>query len=1003
MIIRIGVAVLGFLHLLLYANDSNCQLVINEGSNRNFNLIVDENGDSEDWIELYNAGSSAINLFGYSLSDVLADPDQWTFPNFMLDPGDYLLVFCSGKDRFYAPPFQQVVFETNYQPHAGWNIHNFTSPFYWDGISDVVVNTCSYYDQGYTENSVFYQSTPGYNCSVARFNDGNDASCSMETGDLHNRRPNIRLNGAQIGSGNIQNGNTDYPAPYGNWYWSARNQSLYRAEDLINAGLSAGPINSIEWNITSDAGIAYTYIDISLKQLTLDAMTNSFVGNDGAYFHTNFKLDSDGEQVWLFNPENEIESTLSVACSSFEWSVGAQPDGSATLNEIMAPSPGASNNDANNYVGILAPPVFSMESGVYSNIVNTSIFDVNQLEDVIIRYTLDGSEPDENSMIYNGENINVFMSLSVRARAFKNGYAPSPIATNVYLINVNHVTPIVSVIVDPNSLFGDDGIFTNWEQDWEKFAHVMYFDSTATHPLLFEKNVAMQIDGGAGGSRSNPQHSFRLELAKGALGEDPVALDLLPNRPDRAEYSRLYFRNGSNQWLTLPYKDACQVEMMCGETNTYFSAMRPVSVYINGVYFGLYEMREKLDREFYEVYDNFNGGDVDVLSLSYWYGGQLRATDGDVQHYWDTWSMVQDVPINSQFEETVNQWYDMRYYTDYIISETWMGNTDWPYNNIKIYRSDSTEQKWRFATIDMELSLMPNGWTDCNFNGLQHVLDYGEGDPYTGLWCRAIQDNSYRNYFINRYADVLNTSYRVERLVQMENNYFNRWVVEMPNEYQLWGDPWNVAGMVVDFYGRHIEFQNELICKSEVVRSQIQEIFQLPLQSEVHLNVEPIGAGSISINTITPTLLPWDGIYFQDVPISLSTDGNENYIFSHWLVNGMVVNQNIPIINNYLLGDEVNITAVYESTVEVNEQVVHNTHLVAYPNPANDLVILSNEGNRIKSVVLQSVDGKIVGAQMNVLSQTNVTFYVEGLTKGIYFATVSYLDGSSETIKILKD
>lgn len=967
-------------------------------------MIVDENGDSEDWIELYNAGTTAINLLGYSLTDDLASPQMWVFPNFTLEPEQYLIVFCSSKNRFYSPPFQQVVFETNYQPHAGWNIHNFQDSFEWDGTSDIVVNTCSYYDQGYTENSVFYQSAPGYNCSVARFNDGNDASCSMQTGDLHNRRPNIRLNGIQIGNGNLQNGNTDYPAPYGNWYWSARNQSLYRAEDLINAGLTAGPISSIEWNITSDAGIAYTYIDVSIKQLTLDAMTNNFVGNDGAFFHTNFKLDSDGEQVWLFNPEGEIESTLNVASSSYDLSVGVQPDGSNSINQYMTPSPGGSNNNSNSPSAILSAPLFSLESGVYNNVVSTEIFDVNtSLDNVAIHYTLDGTEPDENSPLYNGESLSIFMSSSIRARAYKVGYVPSAITSNVYLININHTTPIVSVIIDPEHLIGENGIFTNWEQDWEKYAQVMYFDSTATHPLLFQKEVAMQIDGGAGGSRSNPQHSFRLELAKGAFNENPVELPLLPNRPERSEYSKLYFRNGSNQWLTLPYKDACQVEMMCGETNTYFSAMRPVSVYINGIYFGLYEMREKLDEEFFEVYDDFNGGEMDLLTLSYWYGGQLRATSGNVQNYWDTWADVQSVPINNQFEESVSAWYDMKYYTDYIISEAWMGNSDWPYNNIKIYRSDSSDQKWRFATIDLELSLAPNGWTDCNFNGLQHILDYGQNDPYTGLWCRAIQDQGYRNYFINRYADILNTSYRVDRLVAMENNYFNRWVVEMPKEYQLWGDPWNIQGWMADLNLRHLDFQNDLICKSEVIRGQIQEIFQLPLQSNIHLDVFPAEAGVVSINTITPELLPWDGIYFQSIPINLTTSPNSNFEFSHWEVNGLVVNQNIPIINNYLPGDEVIITAVYNSLISVDEKNSVESKLIAYPNPTSDLILLSNEGKRIKSVWIQSADGKTVASQQNNLSQTNVTLNLGGLTKGLYFATITYLDGSFETIKILKD
>jgi len=214
--------------------------------------------------------------------------------------------------------------------------------------------------------------------------------------------------------------------------------------------------------------------------------------------------------------------------------------------------------------------------------------------DAAIYYTTNGDEPTQESMLYDGEAITVFQSAVIRARAFYTGYAASEISSASYLINVSHSTPIVSMVVDNAHLYGGEGIFDNWWADWERFAQMTYFDSTAAHNLLFTRDVGMQIDGGAGGSRSHAQHSFRVEMDKASLGESEVLFPLLSNRPERAKYSRLYFRNGSNQWLTLsnqwltlPYKDACLTELMADNTKGYYSAMRPVSVYINGQYFGL--------------------------------------------------------------------------------------------------------------------------------------------------------------------------------------------------------------------------------------------------------------------------------------------------------------------------------------------------------------------------------------------------------------------------------
>lgn len=94
-------------------------------------------------------------------------------------------------------------------------------------------------------------------------------------------------------------------------------------------------------------------------------------------------------------------------------------------------------------------------------------------------------------------------------------------------------------------------------------------------------------------------------------------IPLIPAIPFRSKYSDVYLRNGSNQWLTFPQKDACQVSMMSKGTDNYYSAMEPVSVYINGQYFGLYELREKFNAEYFDERENINKDSVDILSMSY--------------------------------------------------------------------------------------------------------------------------------------------------------------------------------------------------------------------------------------------------------------------------------------------------------------------------------------------------------------------------------------------------
>ena len=98
------------LYLTLLGSGLYAQLVINEGSNKNFNTILDEDDESEDWIEIYNSGNTVVNLEGYTLSDDLLDLQKWIFTDYELGPGEFLLVFCSGKDRYFNQIFQNVAF-----------------------------------------------------------------------------------------------------------------------------------------------------------------------------------------------------------------------------------------------------------------------------------------------------------------------------------------------------------------------------------------------------------------------------------------------------------------------------------------------------------------------------------------------------------------------------------------------------------------------------------------------------------------------------------------------------------------------------------------------------------------------------------------------------------------------------------------------------------------------------------------------------------------------------
>ncbi|NVO20931.1 MAG: CotH kinase family protein [Bacteroidetes bacterium] len=989
---------------LLLCSGVSAQVVINEGSNRNYSSISDEDGDYPDWVEIYNSGIDTVDLLNYTISDKLSNPVKWVFPEVKLSPGQFRTIFCSGKDRKPVSGFVNVVNTGSFTPIVGWNTHTFSTPFFWDGISNLLINTCSYNSNGYTSNSVFNQTATSYPSTVFTFQDGSPASCQQSYGYVVSQRPDMKLNGITVGTGTILNSPYDYPAPYGNWYWGAKNQMLIRASELTEAGLTAGNITSLAFSVAStDPATVYDYIDINMKMVAENSVSSHFETVDtNNNLHTNFKISKSGETIYLYSPAQVLQNSLFVNCNELNNSRGSSPDAASNVFLFHTATPGMSNNQSATFTSYLFPPTFSVQSGIYQAPFSVTINNPNGSTSYI-QYTTDGSDPSSFSLVYDGNPIPIDSTTILKAVAIENGILPSPITVSSYLIGIEHVTPVLSVVTDNNNLYGPSGIFDNWWNDWERPSYVEYFDST--QQLIFSQNSGMQIDGGAGGSRANPQHSFRLELDNGVLGDGPINYQLIPNRPNRTKYSSFYLRNGSNQYLVIPYKDASQVMSMGGETNNYFSAWRPVSVYINGSYFGLYELREKFDTEYFKTLEDADADSTDILSLSYWYGGVLRPVAGSVDSLWASMAAFNDLdPADTAFWDKADKYFDMAFYNDYIIAESWIANNDWPGNNIKIYRSDKTNFRWRFCLVDMELSLSPNGWTDCYFDHIHYMMGINSSNPYLNIWWKGIQNGRFRNYFINRYADVMNTAYDKSRITAIENNMFNATASEMRNEYTRWGDPNTVPQQMTGFFNNHLILGSQFRKRTSQVRNHIQSNFTLPNQVDVILDVDPPGAGKIHISTIAPDSYPWEGVYFNGLPVKIEAIPNPGFAFLNWGPNSLIKDTLNPVFNDTLTTENTTFTAHFADFTSVKTYEAASGYSL-YPNPASSNLFLVNHSNNAKTKLLYQVidlNGRIVQSGRIINSKPESAIDIHSLPASLYLLRIVDGAGTSAQLRFIK-
>ena len=347
----------------------------------------------------------------------------------------------------------------------------------------------------------------------------------------------------------------------------------------------------------------------------------------------------------------------------------------------------------------------------------------------------------------------------------------------------------------------------------------------------------------------------------------------------------------------------------------------------------------------------------------------------------------------------------MTYYNDYIISEAWMGNLDWPQNNIKIYRSNATNFRYRFCTIDLESGLQPGGWNDSYQDNINYLFSQGSGNPFINVWSQSIQNNRFHDYFINRFADVMNTSYLTDRLIDVENDFFNQTVVEMQNEYARWGDPGNIPGQMNDFYNNHLTMQDQFSIRSEQVRNHIESNFNLPNQVDLTLDVHPAGAGKIHISTIEPTEYPWDGIYFNGVPIKLEAIANPNFIFSNWGNNGLIVDQLNAIFLDTLDVNTIQFDAYFIQDVTGLEDAALVSQFSLYPNPAShELFLMANseKGNANLNYQLIDITGRVLKEQTLNQNGKQTTIDIQKIPAAVYLIRI--LEGTEvvEQLRFVK-
>ena len=782
--------------IFLLTNSQNIisqTVIINEVMASNSVTIADEDGDYEDWIELYNHGNAPVDLTGFGLSDSYNDPFRFIFPDVSIAPGGYLLIWASGKNRVDPDAPLHTVFSIS---SAGEEVL-LTAP---DGT---IVD------------------------ELEPVNIPTDISIGRKPDDL---------SGWYF---------YDEPTP-GSANTSFAWQGIAETPVFSHQGGFYDAPFLLELSAADDVQVFYT-VDGSLP--------DSANVNGSSFVYKNQYPTNPGDPVGPF----------------LEWNFQTFPYTEPIQVENQTGS-----------------------DGIHQ--INTS-------------YTRQPLSP-------SGE---VMQGMVVRARAYREGYLPGPVITKTYLVKEGVCQrfdlPVVSLTIPDSALFDyysgiyvagevfDDwrqenpdepvfpGVRANWRMrgfDWEREMCMELFDNAGT--LLYQQGQGARIHGGW--SRSNPKKSLRVYARNIYDNENEINYTFFPgdgrglDDSDTDVFKRLMLRAGGNG--NRIFRDVVAHDFMMN-TNIGVMRARPAVHFINGVYWGMVNFRDRQDRYHIAFEYDIDPGNVIMIDSPHQITDVSQLEEGvpeDLDFFNDFFVFVTENHMSDDelFREAQAQM-DMDSYIDYYIMFIYLANSDWGgrdnvgRKHFRFWRVRETslkpyqDGKWRMLVWDFD-----NGFSDVDYDLLTDVMD-PENEP-SAMLLSLMENEGFRSRFINRLADLMNTHFLPDYALDVIDQRIQAVEHEVPFDMARWNrNPLFGLEHVRSFMRQRPDMQ----------KAEMMEVFQLPDTNQVTLRTNP-SRGHIRINTIdikssTPGVSNpgnWTGTYFQGVPVEIEAVPGPGMMFSHW-------------------------------------------------------------------------------------------------------------------------
>ncbi len=472
-------------------------------------------------------------------------------------------------------------------------------------------------------------------------------------------------------------------------------------------------------------------------------------------YYAGFSLKAGGETLYLADAEGAAVQTLSYPQQYCNVSWGLPAGFAGTPSEAdygyLETATRAKKNGSTVYAARTETPALQTVGGFYPDGVTVQ---ADCPAGAVLRYTLDGETPDRKSAEFPAAGLEISKTAALRIRAFRDGEAASAVVSVTYIVESEQLTPVVCLTTDDQYLFNKKtgalvkgtGEIPNYDKEWEYPVNIEYFNAQG----VCEINQMGTFTASGHSARQNAQKSIAL-YARKAYGNETFAFNPFPTR-DYDGYKSILLRAANSDFSATRLRDIVASSLAEGQGILYQDHV-VIQVYINGEYWGHYNLREKINKHFIAAYEGVTEeAEVDAIDILARTGTDRFTQNG----HNEDWLELADFCKKNDLNDPENlAWVEERLDIDNMFThaayQIILGNVD--FTNVRVYRVPGG--KWRYILFDVEAC-----WRNLEKTPLEYYIKPVSGkiqgfrhEPLNAL----LKVPAYKDRFLRRIAELLDT------------------------------------------------------------------------------------------------------------------------------------------------------------------------------------------------------------------------------------------------------